>query len=82
MVERVAANETVAVIGAGGVGLNAVSAARIAGASRIVAVDVQDGELRRALAFGATDVVIRSRSDGSCPPGGGLSTLRASGARS
>ncbi|MFE5238929.1 MULTISPECIES: zinc-binding dehydrogenase [unclassified Streptomyces] len=54
---RVRAGETVAVIGAGGVGLNAVAAARLAGASRVVAVDVQDGTLRRARDFGATDVV-------------------------
>ncbi|MER5556661.1 zinc-binding dehydrogenase [Streptomyces sp. NPDC002793] len=60
---RVGAGETVAVIGAGGVGLNSVSAARIAGASRIVAVDVQDGKLRRARAFGATDVVNSATTD-------------------
>ncbi|MFJ8752876.1 zinc-binding dehydrogenase [Streptomyces sp. NPDC102441] len=59
----VAPGETVAVIGAGGVGLNAVGAARIAGASRIVAVDVQDGTLRRARAFGATDVVNSATTD-------------------
>jgi S-(hydroxymethyl)glutathione dehydrogenase/alcohol dehydrogenase len=54
---RVRAGESVAVIGVGGVGLNAVAAAGIAGASRIVAVDVQDGRLGRARAFGATDAV-------------------------
>ncbi|MFG2594146.1 zinc-binding dehydrogenase [Streptomyces sp. NPDC048438] len=60
---RVTAGETVAVIGAGGVGLNAVGAAKIAGASRIVAVDVQDGKLRRARAHGATDVVNSATTD-------------------
>ncbi|MFD4901947.1 zinc-binding dehydrogenase [Streptomyces sp. NPDC058411] len=60
---RVLPGETVAVIGAGGVGLNAVGAARIAGASRVVAVDVRDGTLRRARAFGATDVVNSATTD-------------------
>jgi S-(hydroxymethyl)glutathione dehydrogenase / alcohol dehydrogenase len=35
------------VIGAGGVGLNAIQGARIAGARRIVAVDMTEGEARR-----------------------------------
>lgn len=60
---RVRVGETVAVIGAGGVGLNAVGAARIAGASRVIAVDVQDGRLRRATDFGATDVVNSATTD-------------------
>lgn len=60
---RVRPGESVAVIGAGGVGLNAIAAARIAGASRVVAVDVRDGKLRRARAFGATDVVNSASAD-------------------
>jgi S-(hydroxymethyl)glutathione dehydrogenase / alcohol dehydrogenase len=38
---NVNAGDTVVIIGAGGVGLNAVSGARIAGASRIVVIDLQ-----------------------------------------
>ena len=53
----VAAGETVVVLGAGGVGLNAVSAARIVGAGRIVAVDLHPGKLEQAAAFGATDLI-------------------------
>ncbi|MGP2439885.1 zinc-binding dehydrogenase [Streptomyces sp. JW3] len=60
---RVRAGETVAVIGVGGVGLNAVAGAAVAGASRIVALDVQDGRLRRAREFGATDVVNSADTD-------------------
>lgn len=45
------------VIGAGGVGLNAIQGARIAGARRIVAVDMLDEKLEVAREFGATDVV-------------------------
>lgn len=47
----------VAVIGTGGVGLNAVQAARIGGAKRIVAVDLADDRLEAARAFGATHTV-------------------------
>lgn len=49
--------ESVAVFGVGGVGLSAVAAARVAGAERIVAVDVDDGKLALARRFGATDTV-------------------------
>ncbi len=52
---KVRAGETVVVIGAGGVGLNAIQGARIAGAARIVAVDMQPSKLDDALEFGATD---------------------------
>ena len=45
------------VIGAGGVGLNAIQGARIAGARRIVAVDLVPEKLEAAKEFGATDVV-------------------------
>jgi S-(hydroxymethyl)glutathione dehydrogenase/alcohol dehydrogenase len=54
---KVRAGDSVVVIGAGGVGLNAISGARIAGASRIVVIDVQEKRLEAARRFGATDVV-------------------------
>ena len=59
----VAAGETVVVVGAGGVGLNAVSAARIAGAARIVAVDLNPVKLEKAAAFGATDLLNAAETD-------------------
>ncbi len=52
------AGQDVVVIGAGGVGLNAVQGARIAGARRIVAVDMSPEKLETARAFGATDGVL------------------------
>jgi Zn-dependent alcohol dehydrogenase len=55
---RLRAGEDVVIVGAGGVGLNAIQGARIAGARRIVAVDVADAKLESALAFGATDAVL------------------------
>lgn len=48
----------VAVIGAGGVGLNAIQGAALAGAVQIVAVDTLPGKLDDARAFGATDGVV------------------------
>jgi S-(hydroxymethyl)glutathione dehydrogenase/alcohol dehydrogenase len=57
------AGDAVVVFGAGGVGLNAVSGARIVGASRIVAIDVQPKRLEVAKQFGATDVIDSSRAD-------------------
>jgi len=53
----VSAGDTVVIFGAGGVGLNAVSGARIAGASRIVVIDIQAKRLDEAKRFGATDVI-------------------------
>lgn len=52
------AGQDVVVIGAGGVGLNAIQGARIAGARRIVAVDMSDEKLAIARSFGATDGVL------------------------
>jgi S-(hydroxymethyl)glutathione dehydrogenase / alcohol dehydrogenase len=54
---KVSAGDTVVIIGAGGVGLNAISGARIAGASRIVVIDIQPKRLEAAQRFGATDVI-------------------------
>ena len=48
---------SVAVIGCGGVGLATVQGARLAGAERIVAVDISAEKLQLALELGATDVV-------------------------
>ncbi len=54
---RIHAGETVAVIGCGGVGLSAINGAYIAGASRIIAVDLSATKLNIAKEFGATDVI-------------------------
>ena len=55
---KLRAGEDVVVIGAGGVGLNAIQGARIAGARRIVAVDMTPDRLEQAKRFGATDGVL------------------------
>ncbi len=51
---RVPAGASVAVIGCGAVGLSVVQGARIAGASEIRAIDVDERKLEQALRFGAT----------------------------
>ena len=59
----VRAGESVAVVGCGGVGLNVIQGARIAGASTIVAVDVVAAKLELARELGATDAVDASSVD-------------------
>ena len=54
---------SVAVIGCGGVGLAAIQGARLAGAARIVAVDMVPEKLALALELGATDAVDASGGD-------------------
>jgi alcohol dehydrogenase len=53
---RIEMGSTVAVIGLGGVGLSALLGAKAAGASRIVAVDVNEAKLTKARELGATDI--------------------------
>ena len=52
---RVVPGSSVAVFGCGGVGLNVVQGARIAGAGRIIAIDTLPAKLEMAQQFGATD---------------------------
>ncbi|MGW2818789.1 Zn-dependent alcohol dehydrogenase [Streptomyces sp. NPDC001415] len=59
---KVRAGETVAVFGAGGVGLATLQSARIAGAARIIAVDVSPDKEELARQAGATDFVIASET--------------------
>ncbi len=60
---KVEPGTTVAVFGAGGIGLSAIQGARIAGARRIIAVDVNENKLAAARRFGATDTVDASSAD-------------------
>lgn len=60
---QVEPGSTVAVIGCGGVGLSCINGAAIAGASRVIAVDMVGSKLNLAKEFGATDVVDASQGD-------------------
>jgi S-(hydroxymethyl)glutathione dehydrogenase/alcohol dehydrogenase len=55
---RVAAGESVLVLGLGGVGLSVVTAARAAGAAQVIAVDVSEAKKTLAEAAGATDFLV------------------------
>ena len=55
---RVVPGSSVAVFGCGGVGLNVIQGARIAGAHRIIAIDTLESKLAMAREFGATDVLL------------------------
>ena len=57
------AGDSVVVIGAGGVGLNAINGAVVAGASTIIAVDVADEKLEKAKRFGATHTINSTKVD-------------------
>jgi len=60
---QIAEGDVVAVVGCGGVGLNVVQGARIAGAGTIVAVDTNPAKLKLAEALGATHMVDATRTD-------------------
>ena len=68
---RVEAGQSVAVFGAGGVGLNVVQGAALVGAHPIIAVDLNDRKLGLAREFGATHVV----NGGSADPVGAIQEL-------
>ena len=54
---KVEAGRTMAVFGAGGIGLNIIQGGVLAGARRIIAIDLVPSKLEWAKRFGATDVV-------------------------
>lgn len=58
---RIKPGQDVIVIGAGGVGLNAIQGARLAGARRIIAVDLYEEKLKIAIEFGATDGILSKK---------------------
>jgi len=62
---KVAPGSTVAVFGAGGVGLAAIQGARIAGARQIIAVDIVESKLGLAKELGATHTVDASQGEPS-----------------
>ena len=60
---KVRPGETVAVIGCGGVGMAAINGAAIAGAGRIIAIDINPTKLQLATKLGATDLVNTAEGD-------------------
>ena len=60
---RIEPGSSVCVVGAGGIGLSAIQGARIAGAGRVIAVDVTDDKLETARICGATDLINATKVD-------------------
>ena len=60
---NVGRGDSVAVIGCGGVGDAAIAGARLAGAARIIAVDIDDRKLEKARSLGATHTVNSKAAD-------------------
>jgi Zn-dependent alcohol dehydrogenase len=60
---KVKRGSSVVVLGVGGVGLNVIQGARIAGAKHIIAVDVSQNRLNQSLKFGATTLILAERTD-------------------
>jgi S-(hydroxymethyl)glutathione dehydrogenase/alcohol dehydrogenase len=60
---KVKAGSSVVVLGTGGVGLNVIQGARIAGAAKIIAIDINPLRLEMAKEYGATDTVLADKTD-------------------
>jgi S-(hydroxymethyl)glutathione dehydrogenase/alcohol dehydrogenase len=73
---KVEAGATVVVVGCGGVGLSIVQGARLAGAARIVAIDIRPEKTALAMTMGATDQLVVDSVD----PVGALRGLMPDGA--
>lgn len=62
-VAKVKPGTSVVVLGTGGVGLNVIQGARIAGATKIIAVDINPQRLEMAKEYGATHTLLASKDD-------------------
>jgi len=57
------AGSSAVVLGTGGVGLNVIQGARISGASKIIAIDINEDRLEMAEQFGATHTILANKDD-------------------
>lgn len=60
---KLQAGSSAVILGTGGVGLNSIQGARISGAAKIIAIDVNPNRLEMAKQFGATHTILASRDD-------------------
>ncbi len=60
---KVTLGSSVVVLGTGGVGLNVIQAARISGAAKIIAIDINENRLEMAKQFGATETILADKND-------------------
>ncbi|MBD0401747.1 Zn-dependent alcohol dehydrogenase [Flammeovirga sp. EKP202] len=59
----ISAGDTAVVLGTGGVGLNAIQGAKLSGAEKIIAIDINTERLRMAIQFGATHTILADKDD-------------------
>ncbi|MFY0653146.1 MAG: Zn-dependent alcohol dehydrogenase [Cyclobacteriaceae bacterium] len=60
---ELAAGSSAVILGTGGVGLNVIQGARISGASKIIAIDINSKRLEMAKEFGATHTILADKND-------------------
>jgi len=62
-VAKVQQGDSTVILGTGGVGLNVIQGAKISGASKIIAVDINANRLELAKRFGATHTILADKND-------------------
>jgi S-(hydroxymethyl)glutathione dehydrogenase/alcohol dehydrogenase len=60
---KLTARSSAVILGTGGVGLNVIQGARISGASKIIAIDINSKRLEMAKKFGATHTILADKND-------------------
>lgn len=60
---KVTAGSSAVILGTGGVGLNVIQGARISGAAKIIAIDINAERLEMAKQFGATHTILADKND-------------------
>ncbi|MFC0518463.1 Zn-dependent alcohol dehydrogenase [Mucilaginibacter angelicae] len=60
---KLKAGSSAVVLGTGGVGLNVIQGAKVAGAGKIIAIDINPTRLEMALKFGATHTILAAKGD-------------------
>jgi len=62
-IAKIEAGSSVVVLGVGGVGLSVIQGAKIGNATKIIAVDINQGRLEMAKGFGATHIILADKND-------------------
>ncbi|AXT50263.1 histidine kinase [Aquimarina sp. BL5] len=60
---KLIAGSSAVVLGTGGVGLNVIQGAKVSGASKIIAIDINEKRLEMAKRFGATHIILADKKD-------------------
>jgi S-(hydroxymethyl)glutathione dehydrogenase/alcohol dehydrogenase len=60
---KMKSGKSAVVLGCGGVGLNVIQGAKISGASKVIAIDINKGRLEMSKIYGATHTILADRED-------------------